>query len=175
MWVPGLLGAPQSPGCPPHLALLDAGAAVQAQVDVAVVGEEALEDVEHPGHLGEDEDAVGPRLQAPQQHVQRLQLPWGGTPASPGATATREGGGDTPPPHPTPGFGMGWLRWGAWSWGRGVGTGGHGWGHGEINGVTLGDILGTWGHHQGHRDISGDIISDMGTSAGTRGHQGGHH
>jgi len=41
-----------------HLALLDGGGAVEAQVLVAVVVEEVLEDVEHARHLGEEEYAV---------------------------------------------------------------------------------------------------------------------
>ena len=45
------------------LSLLDPRGAVQPEVDVAVVVEEGLEDVEHLGHLGEDEDAVAAALQ----------------------------------------------------------------------------------------------------------------
>ena len=39
-----------------------------------VVVEEGLEDVEHPRHLREDEDAVAVPLQLAQQPTQRLQL-----------------------------------------------------------------------------------------------------
>ncbi|TRZ04887.1 hypothetical protein HGM15179_022220, partial [Zosterops borbonicus] len=59
-----------------HLSLLDAGGAVQAQVDVAVEGEEALEDVEHPRHLRENQHPVPPGPEPPQENVQRLQLTW---------------------------------------------------------------------------------------------------
>ena len=44
------------------------------EVDVPVVVEEGLEDVEHPRHLREDEDAVAVPLQLAQQPTQRLQL-----------------------------------------------------------------------------------------------------
>ena len=57
-----------------HLSLFDARRAVEPDVAVAVVVEERLEHVEHARHLGEEEDAVAVRLEAPQQQVQGLQL-----------------------------------------------------------------------------------------------------
>ena len=77
------LTSPCTPACPQlcclpvtDLSLLHAGGSVQAEVPVAVVVEEGLQDVQHLGHLGEDQHAVAAHLQPTQQHVQGLQLAW---------------------------------------------------------------------------------------------------
>lgn len=56
------------------LSLLHSGAAVQTEVDVAVVVEELLQHVQHARHLSEDQDSVASRLQLPQQSVESLKL-----------------------------------------------------------------------------------------------------
>lgn len=58
----------------PHLSLLHAGAAIQAEVDVSVVVEELLQHVQHAGHLSEDQHPVAASFQLPQQRVESLQL-----------------------------------------------------------------------------------------------------
>ncbi len=56
------------------LPILDLGRAVQAQVGVGVHVDEDLEQIEHLGHLREDQAAVPAGLELPQQRVQPLQL-----------------------------------------------------------------------------------------------------
>lgn len=85
-----------------HLSLLHTGAAIQAQVDVAVVVEKLLQHVQHARHLREDEHTVCLRLQLPQQQVQRLKLPCRGAgPASEGV-ASQASGPATAWLHPSP-------------------------------------------------------------------------
>lgn len=65
------------------LSLLHSGGAIQTEVAVAMVVEEGLQNVQHLGHLSEDEHPVAAHLQLTQQHIQRLQLAWQQNPALP--------------------------------------------------------------------------------------------
>jgi len=55
--------------CQKHL-----GGAVKSEISVSVEVEERLEDVEHLGHLSEDERTMRLGFHTPQQDVHRLQL-----------------------------------------------------------------------------------------------------
>ena len=65
------------------LSLLHSGGAIQTEVAVAMVVEEGLQNIQHLGHLSEDEHPVAAHLQLTQQHIQRLQLAWQQNPALP--------------------------------------------------------------------------------------------
>lgn len=49
-------------------------ASIKAHIDVAMVVEERLEDIEHLGHLGEDQHPVAASLESAQQVGEDLQL-----------------------------------------------------------------------------------------------------
>ena len=57
-----------------YLSLFYFSRAIQPQIAMAMIVQERLEDIQHLGHLREDEHAVLTRLQATQQNVQGLQL-----------------------------------------------------------------------------------------------------
>ena len=51
------------------LAHLHLGGPVQPHVDIAVVVEEGLQDVQHAGHLGEDENAMTSAVEIPDRNI----------------------------------------------------------------------------------------------------------
>lgn len=57
-----------------YLSLVNAGGAVQPQVNVPVMVKENLKDIQHPCHLGKNKNTMFSRLQVPQKVIQRLQF-----------------------------------------------------------------------------------------------------
>ena len=65
---------PPQPWFVTNLSLLHSGRTIQAEVAVAMVVKEGLQNIQHLGHLSEDEHAVAASFQLTQQHIQGLQL-----------------------------------------------------------------------------------------------------